>query len=207
MRPLGLILAGGLSRRMGGGEKALMPLAGAPMLARVIGALDAQCERLAISANGDPARFARFSLPVFADSVAGSAGPLAGILAGLEWAAREAPEATEIVTLAVDTPFAPDDLVERLQQAWRASGAEIAVAASGGRRHHVVALWPVALAGPLRRALVEQGVRKVEVFVERHAVAIAEWPVQPFDPFFNINTPEDFAAAQALFTQPKPARG
>ncbi len=137
----------------------------------------------------------------------GFAGPLAGILAGLEWALREAPAVTDIVTLAADTPFAPDDLVERLQAARRAAGAEIAVAASRGRRHHAVALWPVALAGPLRRALDEEGVRKVEVFADRFAVAVAEWPATPFDPFFNVNTPEDLVAAEAWLTRLKPAGG
>ena len=193
-RPSGLILAGGLSRRMGGGDKALRPLGGEPMLERVIRGLAPQCAGLALNANGDAARFAAFGLPVVADGVEGFLGPLAGVLAGLEWVAREA---ECVVTLAADTPFAPPDLVARLVEARRAAGADIAVAGSGGRRHHVVALWPVALAGALRRALVEEGVRKVESFVDRFKVAEAEWPAAPFDPFFNVNTPEDLAAAEA----------
>jgi molybdopterin-guanine dinucleotide biosynthesis protein A len=193
-RPGGLILAGGLSRRMGGGDKALLPLGGAAMLGRVIRSLAPQCAGLALNANGDPKRFAAFGLPVVADGVAGFAGPLAGVLAGLEWAA---PEFECVVTLAADTPFAPADLVFRLSEARRAAGADVAVASSGGRRHHVVALWPVALAGDLRHALVAEGVRKVETFVDRYKIVEAEWPAAPFDPFFNVNTPEDLAAAEA----------
>ncbi len=182
---------------MGGGDKALLPLGGKPMLKRVVDRLAPQCSRVILNANGDPARFAAFSLPVIADGIQGFAGPLAGVLAGLEWAAREAPETQHIVTLAADTPFAPRDLVQRLAEARQRAGAMIAVAASGGRRHHVVALWPIELAGPLRRALVDEGVRKVEAFADRYPVAMAEWAAEPEDPFFNVNTPEDFAAAEA----------
>jgi molybdenum cofactor guanylyltransferase len=195
---LGLILDGGLARRLGGADKGLVPLAGRPMLAHAIARLRPQCAALAISANGDPARFAGFGLPVLADDPPGFAGPLAGVLTGLEHCARAAPGMTHVATLPADTPFAPFDFVARLHEARRASGATIAVAASGGRRHHVAALWPVALAADLRRLLTEQGLRKVEDFAARFPVALAEWPAAPIDPFFNVNSPEDLARAEAL---------
>jgi molybdenum cofactor guanylyltransferase len=195
---LGLILDGGLGRRLGGVDKGLVLIAGRPMIARAIGRLCPQCAGLAISANGDPARFAGFGLPVLADEPPEFAGPLAGVLAGLEYAARLAPGTTHVATLPADAPFAPQDFVARLHEARRASGATIAVAASGGRTHHVAALWPVALAADLRRALVEDGLRKVEDFEARFPLALAEWPCQPVDPFFNVNSPEDLARAEAL---------
>ena len=133
-------------------------------------------------ANGDPARFAGFGLPVLADDPPDFAGPLAGVLAGLEHCARRAPQLGYVATLPVDTPFAPFDLVARLHAARRASGATIAVAASGSQTHHVVALWPVGLAPDLRQALVREGLRKAEGFAGRYPVALAEWPCEPLDP-------------------------
>jgi len=195
---LGLVLNGGLGRRLGGVDKGLLPLAGRPMIARAIERLRPQCGALAISANGDPARFAAFGLPILADDPADSAGPLAGVLAGLEHCARAAPSITHVATLPADAPFAPHDFVARLHQARRASGAAIAVAASAGRRHHVAALWPAALAAELRRALTQEGLRKVEDFAARSSVAVAEWSCEPVDPFFNVNTADDRAHAEAL---------
>jgi molybdopterin-guanine dinucleotide biosynthesis protein A len=195
---LGLILNGGLARRMGGADKGLLALAGRPMLARVIERLRPQCAELAISANGDPARFAPFGLPVVADDPPDFSGPLAGVLAGLDFCARRAPRMTHVATLPVDTPFAPQDFVAQLHAARRASGAAIAVAASGGRTHHVAALWPVALVADLRRALAGEGMRKVESFLARFSVAVVEWPCEPVDPFFNVNAAEDLARAEAL---------
>ena len=195
---LGLILDGGLARRMGGADKGLLALAGRPLLAHVVGRLRPQCGALAINANGDPARFAPFGLPVVADDPPDSSGPLAGVLAGLDFCARRAPGMTHVATLPADAPFAPKDVVARLHEARRASGAAIAVAASGGRVHHVAALWPVALAAELRRALVDEGLRKVENFAARFSVAVVEWSSEPIDPFFNVNTAEDLARAEAL---------
>ena len=195
---LGLILNGGLARRLGGVDKGLVLIAGRPLIVRAIKRLRPQCGALAISANGDPARFAGFGLPVLADDPPDFAGPLAGVLAGLEHCARLSAAMTRVATLPADAPFAPLDFVAKLHEARRAAGAAIAVAASGGRRHYVAALWPVALAQPLRRALIEEGVRKVEVFAARFPVAIAGWSCQPVDPFFNVNTADDLAHAEAL---------
>jgi len=195
---LGLVLNGGVARRLGRVDKGLVLIAGRPMIARAIERLRPQCEALAISANGDPARFAGFGLPVLADDPQNFAGPLAGVLAGLEHCVRAAPAMTHIATLPADAPFAPHDFVAKLHAARRAAGTAIAVAASGGRRHHAAALWPVALAAELRRVLAQEGLRKVEAFAARFSVAAAEWPSEPVDPFFNVNSPEDLARAEAL---------
>ena len=191
---LGLILAGGQGRRMGGVDKALLPLVGRPLVAHAIARLAPQCGALALNANGDPARFAQFGLPVLADEIA-DAGPLAGVLAGLRHA-RENGFAF-LCTLSVDVPFAPENLVARLHAARGAAAATMATAASGGRRHHVIALWPVALEADLRRAL-QDGLRKAETFVSQQAPALAEWSDAPHDPFFNVNRPEDLARAEEI---------
>jgi molybdopterin-guanine dinucleotide biosynthesis protein A len=193
---VGLLLAGGLARRMGGGDKSLKPLAGRPLLAWVVERARPQVGALVLNANGDPGRFAGFGLPVAADSVPGFAGPLAGVLAGLEWALANAPDARWVASIATDTPFFPPDLVARLRDAAERENAEIACAASGGRTHPVFALWPVRLAGDLRRALVDEGVRKIDAWTARHRVAEVPFPAEPLDPFFNLNTPEDVAEAE-----------
>jgi molybdopterin-guanine dinucleotide biosynthesis protein A len=194
---LGLVLDGGRARRMGGADKGLMMLAGRPMIAHAIERLRRQVVTLAISANGDPSRFASFGLPVVADNPPDYSGPLAGVLAGLEFCARSTFRLTHVATLPGDTPFAPEDFVARLHAARRAANAEIVVAVSQGKLHHVAALWPVAIAEDLRRAIVEEGARKVETFAARHAVATVEWPTEPLDPFSNVNTLEDLARADA----------
>jgi molybdopterin-guanine dinucleotide biosynthesis protein A len=187
----GVILAGGLARRMGGGDKPLRPLGGRPMLEHVLARLAPQCAALAINANGDAARFAAWGLPVWPDPVPGHPGPLAGILAALEEA-----RLPFVVTVPGDTPFLPGDLVARLHAARAASGATIACAASGGQAHPPVALWPRALAADLRAALLA-GERKIDRWAARHGVALADWPAEPFDPFFNANTPAELAEAEA----------
>jgi molybdopterin-guanine dinucleotide biosynthesis protein A len=194
----GVVLAGGLARRMGGGDKPLREIGGRTILARVITRLKPQCEGLLLSANGDPSRFASFGLPVIADGVNEYLGPLAGILAGLDWAAAHRPNARWVLTAPGDCPFLPRDLVVRLRQAVSAEGAEIAVAASQGRSHPVIGLWKVALAGALREALVVEGLRKVEGWTARFPVATVAWPADPVDPFFNANTLEDLAKAEGL---------
>lgn len=194
---LGLILAGGLGRRMGGTDKPLMRLGGRTLLERVVERLGPQCGAgLALSANGDPARFAGFPGPVLPDTVPGLPGPLAGILAGLDHAAAHHPVATHVLSVPGDAPFLPGDLAERL---WAAlTGAPIALAASGGRAHYTVALWPVGLRDDLRRALGERDERRVGGFIARHGAAVVEWLVETVDPFLNVNTPEDLAAAAEL---------
>lgn len=194
----GILLAGGLSRRMGGGDKALRPLAGRSMLDRVVDRVRPQVGRLAVNANGDPARFAAFDLPVLPDVVPGYAGPLAGVLTGLDWAAAEVPEARWVATFATDAPFLPTDLVARLLEAATAEGAVMACAASDGRRHPVFGLWPVRLRDELRAAMIEEGVRKVDAWTARYRLAVAEFPTNPMDPFFNANRPDDLAEAERM---------
>lgn len=195
---LGLVLAGGLARRMGGGDKALRRIAGRPILAHVLERLAPQCDGLVLNANGDPARFAAYGLPVIADDVPDFAGPLAGILAGLDWTAAHRPDMTMLVSVAADTPFLPRDLVARLNQAREAADVPLACAASGGWTHPVIGLWPVALRADLRRALTVEGERKIDRWTARHGVASAEWPIDPVDPFFNANAPEDLAEGDRL---------
>lgn len=198
----GVILAGGLSRRMGGGDKGLLDIAGKPMLAHVIDRLAPQVGRMAINANGDPARFAAFGLPVIADTIEGFAGPLAGVLAGLRWAAVHAPRARHIATVSADAPMLPPDLVFRiLSQLARAEG-RIGLAQSGGELHPVIGLWPVDLADDLELAL-KAGVRKVLAWTDRHGTVPVEFPFTAaggtqVDPFFNANTPDELAEARRL---------
>jgi molybdenum cofactor guanylyltransferase len=195
----GVLLAGGLSRRMGGGDKNLKRLGGRPVLEHVIERVRPQVTALALNANGDPARFAEYGLPVVADSIEGFAGPLAGVLAGLDWAAEAVPECGWLLSAPTDAPFLPADLVQALLLAAKA-GADLAVAASGGRAHPVAALWPVSLRHPLRAAL-ESGVRKVEDFTRDYRVATVQFPTEPIDPFFNLNRPEDLEQAEQLLAQ------
>jgi molybdopterin-guanine dinucleotide biosynthesis protein A len=198
---LGLVLAGGLARRMGGGDKALLRIGGATILERVLDRLAPQCAAIVLNANGDPARFAATGLPVVADDVPDFAGPLAGVLAGLDWAAAHRPDVAWIASVPGDCPFLPRDLVARLHAARGAQDRPLACARSGEWRHPVVGLWPVALRADLRRALVEEHLHKIEIWTGRHGIAIADWPATPVDPFFNVNTPEDAAAADRIATQ------
>jgi molybdopterin-guanine dinucleotide biosynthesis protein A len=196
----GVILAGGLARRMGGGDKSLRDLGGRPVLARVIERLRPQVPALALNANGDPARFEAFGLPVLADPLPDHPGPLAGVLAGMEWAAGQG--ASHILTAAADTPFFPPDLAARLAEAAAAEDTPIALAATpraggGLNMHPTFGLWPVALRGDLRRAL-EEGLRKILAWTDRHGAAAAQFTDEPLDPFFNINTAEDMARAEAI---------
>jgi molybdopterin-guanine dinucleotide biosynthesis protein A len=195
---LGVLLAGGRSSRMGGGDKCLRPLGGRTILEHVIARARPQVAALLLNANGDAARFARFGLPVAADAVEGFAGPLAGVLTGMEWAAAHRPGTAWVATIATDSPFLPRDLVARLLGAVADGSADLACAASAGRAHPVMGLWPVRLAGDLRHAMVEEGVRKVDVWTARHRLAVVEFEVAGVDPFFNTNRPEDLALAERL---------
>ncbi len=197
----GVLLAGGLSRRMGGGDKPLRRLGGRTLLSRVIARVGPQVRVLILNANGDPARFAAFGLPVAADVVEGYAGPLAGVLTGLEWALGHAPDCPWVASFPTDAPFVPDDLVARMLSAVEREAAEMACAASGGRPHPVFGLWPVRLAADLRRAMVEEGVRKVDVWTARYRLAVVDYPLTPVDPFFNANQPEDLAEAERLLAR------
>jgi molybdopterin-guanine dinucleotide biosynthesis protein A len=193
-----VLLAGGLARRMGGGDKPMRTIGGKTILTRVIARLAPQCDGLILNANGDPARFASFGLPVIADSVADFPGPLAGILAALDWMAAHRPEVKRILSAAADCPFLPRDLVARLEQARAAGNAELAVAASDGQTHPVIGLWSVHLRNELRHALVKEDIRKIDRWTARYPLATVTWPVTPVDPFFNANTIDDIAEAERL---------
>ena len=198
---IGVLLAGGLARRMGGGDKPLRMIAGKTILDHVIERLRPQCSDLVINANGDAARFAPWRLPVVPDSVEGFAGPLAGILAGLDWAAAHRPAIRHVVSVAADTPFIPRDLVARLAAGARAERAQLACAASGGWSHPVIGLWPVAIRDELRHALTVDDERKIDRFTRRFALATVTWPTDPIDPFFNANEPDDLSIAEALLAR------
>lgn len=195
---VGVLLAGGLARRMGGGDKPMKTIGGRPILAYVIERLAPQCEGLILNANGDPARFAAFGLPVVADTVEGFAGPLAGVLTALDWAAAHRPEVEFVLSAATDCPFLPRDLVPRLHQARLAENAQLAVACSGGQSHPVIGLWSVALRSELRHALVVEDIRKIDRWTARYRLATVAWPAAPVDPFFNANTIDDIATAERL---------
>jgi molybdopterin-guanine dinucleotide biosynthesis protein A len=194
----GVLLAGGLARRMGGGDKPMRTIGGRTILARVIARLAPQCDGLILNANGDPARFAAFGLPVIADTVQDFPGPLAGILAALDWTAANRPGVGWILSAAADCPFLPRDLVARLQQARIAEGAQLAVAASAAQTHPVIGLWSVALREELRHALVVEDIRKIDRWTARYRLATVTWPATPLDPFFNANTMDDIAEADRL---------
>ena len=193
---VGVLLAGGQARRMGGGDKSLRRLGDRSILEHVIERARPQVAALVLNANGDPARFARFGLPVAADVVEGFAGPLAGVLTGMEWTRRNRPGCAWIATIATDTPFFPEDLVARLGRA--AMGADLACARSGGRAHPVFGLWPVRLAEDLRHAMLKEEVRKVDVWTARYRLVEVEFAADPIDPFFNTNRPADLAEAERL---------
>ncbi|MGL4975609.1 MAG: molybdenum cofactor guanylyltransferase MobA [Bosea sp. (in: a-proteobacteria)] len=196
----GVLLAGGLARRMGGGDKPLRRIGGKPILDHVIERLAPQCESLVINANGDPNRFASYSISVVADTVPDFAGPLAGILAGMDWLAEHQPGTHWLVSVAADTPFIPRDLVAGLHAARIRDNVPLACAASGGWTHPVIGLWPVSLREDLRQAL-QDGERKIDRWTARHGVAHAEWSIDAYDPFFNANAPEDLIEAERLYAQ------
>jgi len=197
----GILLAGGQSRRMGGGDKCLRTLGGVPILSRIIECAAPQVGPLVLNANGDPTRFATFGLPVAADVIEGHAGPLAGILTGLEWTAREAPDCRWLASFACDAPFLPTDLVARLLAELEANEADLACARSRGRSHPVFGLWPLGLLDDLSRAVREEEIRKVDIWTGRHRLVEVDFPDAdtargPLDPFFNTNRLEDLDEAK-----------
>jgi molybdopterin-guanine dinucleotide biosynthesis protein A len=198
---VGVLLAGGRSQRMGGGDKCLRPLGGRPILAHVIERVGPQARMLILNANGIAARFAAFDLPIAPDSIPDFAGPLAGVLAGMDWAAVHAPDCPWIVTVPTDSPFLPRDLVARLIAEKDIDQADMACAMSAGQRYPVVGLWPVRLRDELRRAITEEGLHKVDAWSARYRLAVAEFAVDKVDPFFNANSPEDLAKAEQLLAR------
>ncbi len=196
----GLLLAGGLARRMGGGDKPLKILGDRPLLDHVIERARPQVDRLVLNVNGDPERFAGYGLPVAVDVIDGHAGPLAGILTGLEWMASEWPDCFWLASFATDAPFFPTDMVQELTIAADAANADIACARSGGRTHPVFALWSAALADDLRHALVDEDMRKIDRWTARHRIVHVDFKPdnRGRDPFFNINRPEDLAEAEGV---------
>lgn len=183
---------------MGGIDKPLLKLGGESLLLRIAQRLHSQCNGLILNANGDPARFESLGLTIVSDSVPGHPGPLAGILTALEWATEHCPAVEWVVSVSGDTPFLPNDLVKRLHLARQSAETLLACAASDGNLHPTVGLWSVSLKRDLRQALTHEGLRSVRDWASRHGMARASWACEPLDPFFNINTPDDFAAAKAL---------
>jgi len=195
---VGAILAGGLARRMGGGDKPLRAIGGRTALERIIDRLTPQVRRLILNANADPRRFEGFRLPVVADDLPDNPGPLAGVLAALDWTSITEPGIAWVVTAPGDAPFIPRDLVSRLHAGRLRNDATLVCAASHNRSHPVIALWPVSIKDELRHAVADQGLRKIEAFTERYRRATVEWPAATIDPFFNVNTPGDLAEADLL---------
>lgn len=194
---LAVVLAGGLARRMGGGDKPLRLLGGKPLLDHVLERVAPQVAAVVLNANGDPVRFLAYGLPVVPDGLPDYPGPLAGVLAGLDWAAEHRPDLPWLLSIPGDCPFLPLDLVEGLHAAREAAGVPLACARSGGQTHPPVGLWPVALREELRAALLS-GERKIDRWTARFGCAHADWPAESRDPFFNANAPEDLAEAEAL---------
>jgi molybdopterin-guanine dinucleotide biosynthesis protein A len=195
---LGAILAGGLARRLGGGDKSLRLVGGRTVLSRLVDRLAPHVTRLVINANDDPSRFDALGLPVVPDSLPDHPGPLAGVLSALEWIVQTDPAIEWVVTVPGDAPFLPEDLVQRLHAARRRDSATLACAASLSRTHPVVGLWPVSIRNDLRAAVADQGIRRIDRFTGRYSVAVEEWPAVPVDPFFNVNTSEDLTEADRL---------
>ena len=198
---VGVLLAGGQSRRMGGGDKCLRTIGGVTILARIIERVQEQVGPLVINANGDSQRFAEFGLAVVADVVPEFAGPLAGILSGMEWAAEHAPGCHWIASIPTDVPFLPQNFITRLSDAMGKEGSDLACAASAGRVHPVIGLWPIKMRANLRHALIDEDVRKIDAFTENYRVAVVSFDSSPVDPFFNTNRPEDLEEAERLIKQ------
>jgi molybdenum cofactor guanylyltransferase len=198
---VGVILAGGQARRMGGIDKALIPLGGTRLIERAIARASVQVADLIINANGDPRRFASLGLPVVPDRVGGFAGPIAGILAGFEWMRKERPKARWLASFSCDTPFFPMDMVARLIDKARSEKAKVAVAESGSRLHHVFAVWSADISASSEEILLQRGLRKMGDFVATFSNTSVSFDADPIDPFVNINTPEELARAEDFIVE------
>jgi len=202
---IGVLLAGGLARRMGGGDKPLLELAGESLLARIIDRALPQVDRLILNANGDPGRFDDFGLPVVEDVIGDFAGPLAGVLTGMTWVAENAPGVEWLASFATDAPFLPADMVERLADAVAENKSDMACAMSAGRTHPVFALWPVRLAGELRTAMENEDMRKIDLWTARYRITHVDFGATfvdgDVDPFFNVNRPENLEEAARLLNE------
>lgn len=196
---VGVLLAGGLARRMGGGDKPMRELGGKPILEHVIDRVRPQVHQLILNANGDPDRFKQFNLPVVADVLDDNQGPLAGILTGLDWAAKNLPDCEYVISFATDAPFVPHDLVMRLLQPVLAGEAPLSCAITGERTHPVFGVWPVVLREELRKAMVEEGMRKIDAWTETIGIKHVPFETEPVDPFFNVNKPENLEEAEAVY--------
>ena len=207
MKPIvGVLLAGGLARRMGGGDKPLRTLGGKPILDRVVDCVRPQVHQLILNANGDPARFDQYDLPVVPDVLDDNQGPLAGILTAMDWAAANLPECEYVVSFATDAPFLPSDLVAKLMAPVLNGTAPMSCAITGDRTHPVFGVWPVALRDTLRRAMVEDGVRKIDAWTADIGIAHVPFETDPVDPFFNVNKPENLAEAEQLLARVEAAQ-
>ena len=200
---VGCVLAGGLSRRMGV-EKAFIPIGGEPLIQHVMSRLDRQVGQTILNANGDAFRFNSIFQRIVPDSIVGAIGPLAGVLTGLEWARDNVPYANWVMTVACDSPFIPRDVVKKLGAAIEAEGADMACATSGGRKHPVCALWPVRLVDELHSAILNDEVRKVDLWTANYKLVEVDYPTKPYDPFFNANKPDDIVKAQKILLDHQP---
>jgi molybdopterin-guanine dinucleotide biosynthesis protein A len=198
---VGVLLAGGQARRMGGGDKCLRELAGRRLIDILIERVRPQVSNLIINANGDPKRFEGQGLEIVADTIEGYAGPLAGVLTGLEWATKNVPDVSWVASFATDAPFIPKNMVLRLSQAINDNDADMACAMTNDRTHPVFALWPVKLMQELRHAMVEEEMRKIDQWTSRYKITHVDFPSEPVDPFFNVNRPEDLALAESIFKE------
>ena len=198
---VGVILAGGQGRRMGGADKALVSLGGTTLIERAIARASVQVADLIINANGDPSRLAHLRLPVVADAIAGFVGPIAGVLAGFAWMRANRPKARWLATFSCDTPFFPMNMVERLVEKARSGRAHVAVAESGSQQHHIFAVWSADISAASEEVLVQRGMRKMEHFIGMFPNVRVSFAAEPIDPFLNINTPEELARAEEYIVE------
>jgi molybdopterin-guanine dinucleotide biosynthesis protein A len=193
MKPPAVILAGGRSSRMGGGDKCLLPVNGKSLIAHILDALTPQTSDMLININSDPAAFLKFGLPVLPDVIGGFQGPLAGLLTGMLWSRRRHPRQPYLLSVASDVPFLPGDLVARLSQGLADQHADIAIASCPQGTHPTIGLWPVDLAERLEHDLMETNIRSMHQWIGTFRVARAEFASAALA---NVNTPADLTACR-----------